>query len=178
MCLINFILLSFCLLSGNSFPTHPWTTTVSSENKMCNISTIVLNGVCVCVCVCAFLSSNFPSQSQAVPPLNCHRKLFRSMGEVITNDRPPAECKETLSRPEPAPLGHSFSFSFPQSLPLWKGSFTSLSPSSRSHCDKDIVLQLFCGLLLFFTSLGRSVKYSRSIQLCPGWSICRAQRIF
>ena len=67
--LINFILLSFCLLSGNSFPTHPWATTVSSESKMCNLSTSAVNGVCVCVCVCvrsrtrAFLSSNVPSQS-------------------------------------------------------------------------------------------------------------------
>ena len=69
MCLINFILLSFCLLSGNSFPTHPWTTTVSSENKMCNISTIVLNGVCVCVCVCVCFSFfQFPFPVLGGPP--------------------------------------------------------------------------------------------------------------
>ena len=134
------------------------------------------------VCVCALAHTRFsffqcPFPVLGGPPTNCHRKLFRSMGEVITKESPPAECKETLGRPEPAPLGHSFSFSFPQSLPLWKRSFTSLSASSRSHCDKDIVLQLFFGLR-FFTSLGRSVKYSRSIQLCPGWSICHAQRIF
>ena len=61
--LINFILLSFCLLSGNSFPIHPWATTVSSESKMCNLSTSALNGVCMCARTHAlfFLPMSLPS---------------------------------------------------------------------------------------------------------------------